>query len=159
MGTGKSTVGRALADACGAAFADLDARVEELAGKSIGEIFRDEGEPQFRAIERGALLAELATTDRRVVATGGGALLELALRERALARAFVVVLAASVATIAARTRGSHRPLLKRDPEAQIVRLLEERALAYAEGHVTVATDGLEPAEVVATVRALWTASR
>ena len=79
-GSGKSVVGRRLAKAHAAAFIDLDERIESAAGRTIPEIFADEGEAAFRALERAAI-ADLGPADpetdvRRVIATGGGAIVD-----------------------------------------------------------------------------------
>ena len=72
MGSGKSTVGHALADALGRRFLDLDAEIEREAGTSVAALFAAEGEPAFRARERAALAQALAGAEPVVVATGGG---------------------------------------------------------------------------------------
>src|SRR5438034_11361464 len=79
-GTGKTAVGGLLAGALGWSFADADARLEAAAGKSVADVFRDEGEPGFRDREA-AVLAELCRAERHVVATGGGVVLRPANRE------------------------------------------------------------------------------
>lgn len=72
MGTGKSTVGKMLSQALGYCFFDTDALIEQLAGKTVAEIFAEDGEPDFRALET-EVLQEIAPFARCVVATGGGA--------------------------------------------------------------------------------------
>ena len=74
MGSGKSTIGPILANALGYGFVDIDRAIERAAGKSIGEIFQDEGEERFRARERD-LVADVSTQPRLVVALGGGTVL------------------------------------------------------------------------------------
>jgi shikimate kinase len=79
-GSGKSVVGRRLARSHAAAFIDLDERIETAAGRSIPEVFADDGEEAFRALERAAI-ADLGPADpepdvRRVIATGGGAVVD-----------------------------------------------------------------------------------
>src|SRR4051794_32967297 len=111
MGTGKSTAGRLVAARAGAAFVDLDDVIVARAGTGIPEIFAAEGEAGFRRREAEALDGLLAEPGARVVALGGGALLDPARRRAALARARVVTLTASAETIAARTAGAGRPLL------------------------------------------------
>jgi shikimate kinase len=155
MGTGKTTVGRELAREMSVDLVDLDERIAERAGRSIAAIFADDGEPAFRALEKAALTELLDRQPRSVVALGGGALLDAELRRRALNEAYVVVLTASATHIAARTHGGDRPLLKRAPKEAISRLLSERAAAYAEAHLTIDTDSLDVAEVVAALRRSW----
>src|SRR5262245_38891747 len=126
MGTGKSTVGRAVAERAGVPFADLDTLVEARAGRSISEIFRDRGEAGFRALESEELSRVLTDPSPRVVALGGGALLDAAQRREALRKARVVTLVAEPHTLVARTAGSSRPLLEGFPdrEARVRELLE-----------------------------------
>lgn len=87
-GSGKTTVGRALADRLGWAFVDADVLLEERAGKSIARIFADDGEPAFRDWES-RVLDDLATRDRHVLATGGGVVLRPANRALLQAGGFV----------------------------------------------------------------------
>jgi shikimate kinase / 3-dehydroquinate synthase len=161
MGAGKSTVARLVAARVQARFVDLDALVEERTGASIATIFRDRGEPEFRRIER-ALLAELLdepVTERRVIALGGGTLLDDALRERALCEAFVVTLAIDAATVVARTAASERPLIQGpDPESIVRNLLAARQGAYTEAHATLEADS-DPATISKKICDLWCARR
>src|SRR4051812_17648318 len=92
-GTGKSTVGPLLAAALGWEFADADDLIEAAAGRSVADIFAAEGEAGFRDREAAAL-AELCRGERRVVATGGGAVLRPANRELLAASGFVAWLTA-----------------------------------------------------------------
>ncbi len=167
MGTGKSTVGRRLAERLGVAFADSDAIVEERAGASIETIFRNEGEPAFRTLEAGIVEDLLRDPTPRVVAAGGGALLRRATRCLALDRALVVTLTAKVQTILERVAGAGpsgnatglpmraRPLLAvPDRAARIEELLASRAEAYAECHLSLATDDTPVEAIVGAVVAL-----
>ena len=140
MGTGKSTLGARVAAATATRFVDLDATIEAMAGKAIPAIFNDEGEARFRELEQRALRDALAG-DGKVVAVGGGTLVDDASRTLAMARAFVVTLTASPHTILSRTVGSARPLLDvADPATQVLALLEKRANAYSECHMAISTD-------------------
>ena len=111
MGTGKSTVGRRLADKVGAPFVDPDVLVAERAGRPIPDIFAAEGEAGFRARETEALSRVVSAANGAVVALGGGALLQSATRRALLATTCIVTLTASATTLLERTRGDHRPLL------------------------------------------------
>ncbi|MDB5306610.1 MAG: shikimate kinase [Gemmataceae bacterium] len=102
-GTGKSTVGQLLADRLGWAFVDADERIE-AAGKTIADIFAAEGEPGFRDRES-AVLADLCSLTRHVVATGGGVILRPGNRELLRKAGFVAWLTASPETAWARLRG------------------------------------------------------
>lgn len=155
MGTGKSTVGRLVAEKAGVPFVDLDALIESGHG-SIAALFSDNGEQAFRAIERAELSSLLAGAEPRVVALGGGALLGDDVRQHALKSAFVVTLRASVGTIVARTSGSARPLLQvDDPAARVTALLAERAHAYGCTHAQIDTDQRSPGAVAEAVLQRW----
>ncbi len=136
MGTGKSVVGQAAADAAGVPFVDLDKQVERLAGMTIREIFEQKGEGAFRSMERDALTRELEDPAPRVVALGGGALLDRRQRLRALERCIVITLVATPAELLRRLSGDRsRPVLGDVPsEPRLLEVLEERAAAYAEAH-------------------------
>lgn len=147
-GTGKSTIGRALAATLGVPFLDTDGAVEARAGKTVAAIWRDEGEDAFRTIEREIVLAALAGPTS-VIACGGGALVSRAIRFEALDAASVVTLTASVDAITARTRKEERPLLRAaDPAARIRELLAARADAYAEHHASLDTTELSIEDAV-----------
>lgn len=153
MGAGKSTVGRLVAKRADLPFVDLDDAIAREAGESVAALFASRGEAAFRALEAATLRGLLDGGGPRVIALGGGALLDPALRREALARACVVALSASPRTLAARTPGKARPLLDGAPdrEARIRELLAARAPVYAEAHARIATDGIAPVEVAARV--------
>jgi len=157
MGSGKSTVGRRVALLAGAAFIDLDDAVCTRAGASVAQIFAAEGEAGFRRLEAEVLAALLAEPGRRVVALGGGALLDPARRRAALAAARVVTLVARAETLAARTARPGRPLLDAAPDrlGKLRELLDTRADAYAEAHARVHTDDRSIDAVAAAVLEGW----
>ncbi|HTJ39711.1 MAG TPA: shikimate kinase [Dactylosporangium sp.] len=146
-GAGKTTVGELLAARLGVPFRDADAVIEERAGKPIPEIFFDEGEEHFRALETAALVAELAGFDG-VLALGGGAVLAEENR-KALAGHTVVYLAVEFADAVSRVGlGAGRPLLAINPRATLKHLLDQRRPLYeAVATITVSTDGREPEEI------------
>lgn len=158
MGTGKSTVGRRVAERAGVPFVDLDAAVVARAGRRVSEIFATEGEAGFRRREAEEFTRTMAEPGARVVALGGGALLDAGMRRAALCRACVVTLAARKETIVERTSGEGRPLLDAaaDRGARIGALLEGRAPAYAEAHARVDTDALSVEAVADAVLEVWT---
>lgn len=152
MGAGKSTVGRELAERLGVDFLDSDARVEADANASIPELFAKHGEAGFRDREEAAL-EELTRAGALVLATGGGAVLRRANRQRLSERGVTIYLTATVATQLARTRDSDRPLLKTgDPEERLRQLLAERDPLYrATAHHIVATDDETPASLASII--------
>ncbi len=152
-GAGKSTVGRLLADALGVALRDTDADIEATAGKPIPEIFVDDGEEHFRALERAAVATALADFDG-VLALGGGAV--LAAESRQLLHGHIVVyLAVELSDAVSRVGlGAGRPLLTVNPRATLRYLLDQRRPLYEEvATFTVATGGRTPAEVAQDVLA------
>jgi shikimate kinase len=147
-GAGKSTVGVLLAERLGVSFRDTDADVEQGAGKSIAEIFFDEGEPRFRELERAAVALALAEHDG-VLSLGGGAVLDPTTRD--LLKGHRVVFLNVGLTDAARRVGlsRERPVLALNPRATLRSLLEERLPLYrALATVEIATDGLTVNDVV-----------
>ena len=146
MGTGKTTVGRLLADLLDYEFVDTDEVIEQRYAP-IESIFRERGEEAFRAIER-EVADELAGRDRLVIATGGRMMLDPANAATLGARARVFCLVASPETIAARVLdGPVRPLLAGpEPLARIRELLAERAAGYSRFE-QISTDSRTPAEI------------
>lgn len=149
-GVGKSTAGAEVARRLGWEFIDLDTVVERAAGMTVAEVFAREGEAGFRAREAEALRSAVAR-ERVVVAAGGGALVDRALRREVLRCARVITLRAPVDALRERlSHGAERPLLKATP---LESLLAMRRAAYAEAHATVDAVGAvaEVAERVAEV--------
>lgn len=157
MGCGKSTNGRRCAERLGRPFHDADVQIEARAGRRIREIFEDQGEQGFRAIESEVLADLLASDEPSVIAGGGGIVLASANRALARERGNVVWLRARpdtlIARVAARTdRAGHRPLLDDDPAGQITRLVEQRRPLYEEvAHHVVDVDDLSPERVVTAI--------
>ncbi|OUC95178.1 shikimate kinase [Streptosporangium minutum] len=147
-GSGKSTVGRLLADRLGAAFRDTDTDVEAVAGKPVGDIFVEDGEERFRELEAAAVRLALAEHDG-VLSLGGGAVLAETTREL-LAGHSVVYLEVGLSQAVQRVGlASARPLLVLNPRSQLKKLMDARRPIY-EGLATVvvATDERKPDEVV-----------
>ncbi|MCO1598606.1 shikimate kinase [Micromonospora sp. RHAY321] len=153
-GCGKTTVGRALAEALGVEFRDTDTDIEAMAGKPIPEIFIDEGEEHFRTLERAAVAAALAASPG-VLALGGGAVLAEENRA-ALVGHRVVHLSVELPDAVKRVGlGAGRPLLAINPRATLKHLMDQRRPLYAEvATVTVRTDGRPPEEIVAEITEL-----
>jgi shikimate kinase len=152
-GAGKSTVGPLLAERLGVGFLETDEQVEATAGKPVADIFIEDGEPAFRALEREAVARAVASHDG-VLGLGGGAVLDPRTQEL-LARQRVVYLATGFA-VAARRVGmdTPRPLLIGNPRAKLKELLEQRLPIYEElARITVTTDGRAPGEIAAELAA------
>ncbi|HEX9208810.1 MAG TPA: shikimate kinase AroK [Steroidobacteraceae bacterium] len=150
MGSGKSAVGRQLADRLGLRFVDSDEEIEARTGVDISYIFEREGEAGFREREA-EVIDDLTRQQGILVATGGGAILDAGSRARMRERGRVVYLRTSVDQQLARTRRSNdRPLLDNaDPRGTLVRLFEQRAPLYLEvADVVVDTDGRKVKSVV-----------
>jgi shikimate kinase len=152
MGAGKTTVAALLADAWGVPARDTDHDVEAAEGRPISDIFVDDGEQHFRALERAAVRAALESHDG-VLALGGGAVLDPATRE-ALAGHTVVFLRVGLADAVKRVGlGGARPLLLGNVRGTLKKLLDERTPVYESvASVVVDTDGREPGEVADEVR-------
>ncbi|MBA3252545.1 MAG: shikimate kinase [Geodermatophilaceae bacterium] len=150
-GAGKSTVGRHVARQLGVAFRDTDRDIEQSAGKRIADIFIDDGEEHFRALERAAVAAALAGHDG-VLSLGGGAILSA--ETRGLLRGHRVVLLDVDLSAASGRIGLNRdrPVLALNPRATLKTLLDERTPLYLEvaGRV-VPTSGRSVDEVVEDV--------
>jgi shikimate kinase len=141
MGSGKTAVGRQLAERLGFSFADSDAEIEARTGVDIAYIFEREGEAGFRIRERD-MIDELTQRAGIVLATGGGAILLPENRERLSTRGTVVFLDATVDQQLQRTRrGRHRPLLATDdPRAKLEELMQVRDPLYRSiAAITIAT--------------------
>ncbi|MEV3932836.1 3-dehydroquinate synthase [Streptomyces sp. NPDC049944] len=151
MGVGKSTVGELLAERLGTTYRDTDADVVATAGKSIPEIFFDEGEEHFRALEREAV-REAVAGHPGVLALGGGSVLDAATRAL-LAGHRVVYLSMDVDEAVKRVGlNTARPLLAVNPRRQWRELMDARRHLYEEvAGATVATDERTPEEVAQAV--------
>ncbi|MFE5603680.1 shikimate kinase [Streptomyces coelicoflavus] len=147
MGAGKSTVGQLLAERLGTGYRDTDEDIVTAQGRSVAEIFVDEGEAAFRALEKEAVHNALTGHDG-VLALGGGAILDADTRAL-LAGQRVVYLSMDVEEAVRRTGlNAARPLLAVNPRKQWRELMEARRHLYEEvATVVVATDGRTPEEV------------
>jgi shikimate kinase len=160
MGTGKTTVGRRVAEALNAAFLDVDATIEKETGHSVRHIFEAKGEEHFRILER-ETIARLAAWDHAVISTGGGALLYPENRAALKKNGYLICLTAKAGTLLERLKDDMtRPLLAgEDPAGRIERLLKERSGVYALCDLQIQTDDKTIADVseaiVVAVQKRW----
>ena len=140
-GTGKSTVGRSVAQQLNYGFIDSDHEIERLAGRMIAQIFAEQGEPAFRALEHKFIL-EQHPAKNCVVACGGGLVVPEGMLELLHARGVVICLHASLETVIERTaRSVHRPLVQgEDREAKVRELYARREAIYRRAGTTILTD-------------------
>jgi shikimate kinase len=151
MGTGKSTVGRRIAQATGRLLVDVDVAITERTGRTVRELWEERGEAGYRGLESGEVLDALRRGDV-VVAAPGGVVMDPEVR-RALADAHVVWLRADPEALGTRVRaGDHRPLRGDDPEADLAAMAADRAELYASvADLTVDTDDADPTAAVSAV--------
>jgi shikimate kinase len=162
-GTGKSTVGRILADRAGRIFVDMDKELQARVGRSVASIFAEEGEPFFRDWEERTLAELMSGYPTAVVATGGGAVLRETNRRRLREFGFVVWLTADAAVLGRRLgsdpRGfDQRPALTAAGTiVEIAQVLEVRKPLYEEvADAVIETEGKNPDEVAAAILERWT---
>ncbi|MFE5794087.1 shikimate kinase [Streptomyces sp. NPDC056503] len=151
MGSGKSTVGALLAERLGAPYRDTDADIVAAEGREISDIFVEDGEERFRALEKAAV-AQAVAEHGGVLALGGGAVLDADTRAL-LAGQPVAYLSMDVEEAVRRVGlGAARPLLAVNPRRQWRELMDARRPLYEEvASVVVATDARTPEEVAAAV--------
>ena len=162
-GTGKTTVGRAVARSLGWRLVDTDEEIVKGAGKTIAAIFEEEGEAAFRRLEQ-QLLAEVCKAQHQVVSTGGGMVMDERNRRLMERNGIVVCLEAAPHTIHRRLLAEQgaeegpvvRPMLADpDPLRRIAALKSERQFGYALAHWTVHTDRLSPQDAAGEVIRAW----
>jgi shikimate kinase len=152
MGTGKTTIGRALAQKLGFQLFDTDHEIERLKQKSIPQIFAEEGEAAFRQMERD-FIENGHPAQRSVVACGGGLVVQPGMLERLSEKGVVICLHASLETILKRTQGNkNRPLLDvEDPMERIRTLYTKREAIYRRSGTLILTDGRPLLDIVSHV--------
>ena len=148
MGTGKTSVGRLLAEQLRFEFLDTDELIQSRTGRTINDIFVQDGEPAFRELER-QVVEELATRQQTVISTGGGLPTNPDNLAQLKRHALVVCLWTAPEKIWERVKNqSHRPLLHAaDPQQKIRDLLAARAPFYRQADVLVNTDQRSAREV------------
>jgi shikimate kinase len=160
-GTGKTTIGRILAERLGRPFLDADIELERMVGRSIAAIFAEEGEPSFRDWEE-RILAELTRRGPSVLATGGGVVLRPSNRQRLWAFGLVIWLRAEPEVLATRLLSDPRGLAGRPALtaagtlAEIAAVAEARAPLYREvADLVIDTGGQTPSEVADAILDAW----
>ena len=150
MGTGKTSVGNLLARQLGYRFFDTDVLIEQLASKTINEIFADDGEDEFRQLE-GKVLSELSAYTRLTIATGGGIVLRR-LNWSYLHHGLIVWLDAPIEVLINRLQNdTTRPLLQNPNPAQALqKLLDQRRSLYAEADLHIPINATDTPEAIAS---------
>lgn len=153
MGTGKSTIGKVIAQRLGRPFLDTDLLIEKEAGMTIPHIFAEQGEERFRFLERTVIGRVCDQQWEAVIATGGGAMVNEENAQKLKDSGTVICLTATPEVILARVQGNDdRPLLKGDdPLGKIQTLLNARAEAYAKADVTIDTSLLSVEGVIEAI--------
>ena len=153
MASGKTHVGELLSRLIGWEFIDADVELVDRDGRSIPQIFQEDGEDAFRDLER-SLIKELASGSKRVIAGGGGSFVDPENREQMLSHGLVLCLRAEPETIHRRISegvlggAESRPLLAGTPPLDRIKdLLAQRAGSYAKAHHTIDTDLLTTEQV------------
>lgn len=152
MGTGKSTVGQAIADTLHYQFVDTDALVEKKAGCKISEIFASQGEAHFRQLEH-EVMKEILQHDQLVVSTGGGSVLREDNCAVMLANGQVIALTADTDHIIQRvSQDPNRPLLQGNVEERVHTLMAERKDAYQFADMTIDTTDVSVEDIVRIIQ-------
>ena len=149
MGVGKTTVGKLLAEEIGYRFVDTDEVIVKAAGKSINEIFVENGEAEFRQLESD-VLAQVCAYTKLVIATGGGIIMQQH-NWSYLHHGLIVWLDVPVQIILQRlVEDDTRPLLQDDPESKLRSLLEQRQPMYSQADLHITINAAETPEEIAT---------
>ena len=149
MGVGKTTVGKLLAEEIGYRFVDTDEVIVKAAGKSINEIFAENGEAEFRQLESD-VLAQVCAYTKLVIATGGGIVMQQH-NWSYLHHGLIVWLDVPVQIILQRlAEDDTRPLLQDDPESKLRSLLEQRQPMYSQADLHITINAAETPEEIAT---------
>ncbi len=152
MGTGKTVVGKLLADELGREFIEMDALIEKEQKKSISRIFAEEGEAYFRGLEH-KLLKNLSLKSDLIVSCGGGLVCNPANLALLKKSGVLICLSASAEEISQRTKKhTSRPLLNVNNRIEKIKeLLEKRKSCYDQADYKVDTDKLQPGEVASKI--------
>ena len=156
MGTGKSTIGKIVANQLCMPFVDSDDQIERASGMSVSEIFSDRGEPYFRMLEE-QFICNNQPKENSVISCGGGLCIPNGMMRKLKDRGKVFCLWASVETLLNRMRADKtRPLLQVDkPLIALSQLLSQREQVYRKADLVVETDNLSPEEVATLIIKAW----
>jgi shikimate kinase len=152
MGSGKSSVGRVLAKSLACPFIDLDKEIVAATGRSITDIFSQDGEQSFRRQET-LCLEQVMQSGRSVIATGGGVVIAAENRTLMRARGVVINLVVSLSSVLQRLDGAtDRPLFGgSDPANSVKSLMDDRKQFYADADIRIDTDGKSVEDVAAEI--------
>jgi shikimate kinase len=149
MGTGKTTLGRVIANCLGWDFYDIDREIEKDSGRSVSTIVIEHGEKHFRELEKTKLI-ELCNKKNAVISLGGGTLIDLSNRKLCKSHGLIIYLKAELPIIYQRLRKkTNRPLFRSEMEEEmsekeamekLTKLLEQRREGYEEADITIETD-------------------
>lgn len=146
MGSGKSHIGRSLAEALAVSHYDLDYLLEKRFMLSIKDIFRTYGEKKFRSIERDILLS---TPDSGVISTGGGVIISAKNRDY-LQNQYVIWLSPPWETIYKRIKWSNRPLVKKHSKEELFEIFQEREELYHQV-ANISIDDIEEEDIISKI--------
>jgi len=148
MGTGKTAIGRKLSMLLNMELIDVDTEIEKSQQMTIGEIFKQFGEPRFREIET-EMIQKLSERKDVIISTGGGAVLKEENMDALRKQGIIICLMASPQTILKRTsHNSNRPLLKvEDPFEKIKELLNFRKPFYEKADILIDTEDKTPLQI------------
>lgn len=161
-GSGKSTIARLVAERLGWSWLDADDVLERQSGRAVRQIFEEDGEAGFRALEA-TVLRELCRLQAHVLATGGGAVLREDNRALLRRSAWVVWLSANIDTLWQRMQDDARTTDRRPPllgggRSEVERVVHARASLYAAcANFAASTEGRRPSEIAAEIAAAWAA--
>lgn len=160
MATGKSAVGKIIADSIGYTFVDVDTLIEEEAGVSVSKIFEVEGEASFRERET-RMIQDVSRLQKSVISTGGGAMIRPENREMLKKSGVVICLEATVEEILKRAgKRKSRPLINvGNPHETVRKLLEDRKSFYNEADIHIDTSGKPQKRIAGEILSLWKEKR
>lgn len=161
MGTGKSAIGRTIGKKLGRRFIDTDRFIERKAGKTIAEIFEQDGESIFRKLEK-EIIRRISQYIGIVIATGGGLIVDQENFSCLKESGWIIALYASPETIYKRIEGKRiRPLLlkQEDPVKKLEEILNNRKPIYAQAHFHVDTENKEIDEIADEIISLLEPSK